>query len=140
MTWIRSIEYQQSDGKLRSIYDRIKGPHDQLDNILKAHGLRPHTLEGHLLLYKNVKRSRMRGVAIPMQHRYIAKWQRSVYALPKGLTHLLFSADIIGHCVMEKRHSSTFQEAMTKLNMKMPCHASSDDTIVDEPNALERPP
>ena len=54
MSWIKKIDYEESDGKLRKIYDRIKGPDNYIDNILKVHGLRPHTLVGHMALYKNV--------------------------------------------------------------------------------------
>lgn len=54
MSWIQRIGYQQAEGRLRAIYDRIKGPHGELDNILTVHSLRPHTLEGHMALYKNV--------------------------------------------------------------------------------------
>ena len=36
------------------MYDRIKGPDDAIDNIMLAHSLRPHTMEGHMALYKNV--------------------------------------------------------------------------------------
>jgi uncharacterized peroxidase-related enzyme len=54
MTWIRTVEYAQSEGRLRQLYDRIKGPGDSVDNILKAHSLRPHTLEGHMAVYKFV--------------------------------------------------------------------------------------
>lgn len=54
MTWIETIEYAQSTGRLRRIYDRVKGPEGAIDNILRAHSLRPHTLEGHMALYKSV--------------------------------------------------------------------------------------
>lgn len=54
MTWIRTIEYAASEGPLRKLYDRIKGPEDHVDNIMLAHSLRPHTLRGHMELYKNV--------------------------------------------------------------------------------------
>ncbi len=54
MTWIKTISYEKAQGRLRRIYDRLKGPDGSLDNILIAHSLRPHTLEGHLALYKNV--------------------------------------------------------------------------------------
>ena len=54
MSWIKTISYQNATGKLKALYDRIKGPNDYLDNILKVHSLRPHTLEGHMKLYKNV--------------------------------------------------------------------------------------
>lgn len=54
MTWIRTLDYAQSEGKLREIYDRVKGPDNNVDNILKAHSLRPHSLEGHMAIYKYV--------------------------------------------------------------------------------------
>ncbi|MEZ5871815.1 MAG: peroxidase-related enzyme [Nitratireductor sp.] len=54
MTWIKTIDYQQSTGRLRELYDRIKGPGDVIDNIMSAHSLRPHTMEGHMTLYKHV--------------------------------------------------------------------------------------
>ncbi len=54
VSWIERIGYEQATGRLRAIYDRIKGPHGELDNILTVHSLRPHTLEGHMALYKNV--------------------------------------------------------------------------------------
>ena len=54
MSWIERISYDRATGRLRQIYDRIKGPRGELDNILTVHSLRPHTLEGHMALYKNV--------------------------------------------------------------------------------------
>lgn len=54
MTWIKTISYEASNGKLRQVYDRLKGPNNYLDNIIIAHSQRPHSLEGHMKLYKNV--------------------------------------------------------------------------------------
>lgn len=54
MSWIERIPYERATGRLRQMYDRIKGPHGELDNILTVHSLRPHTLEGHMALYKTV--------------------------------------------------------------------------------------
>jgi len=54
MTWIKTIEYEDAEGKLKSLYNRVKGPDGNIDNILKSHSLRPHTLEGHMVMYKNV--------------------------------------------------------------------------------------
>ena len=54
MTWIKTISYQQATGKLKALYDRVKGPDNNVDNIMLAHGLRPHTMEGHMALYKYV--------------------------------------------------------------------------------------
>ncbi len=52
--WIRLIPYDESEGYLRTLYDRVKGPDGRIDNVMKAHGLRPHTMEGHSALYKSV--------------------------------------------------------------------------------------
>ena len=54
MAWIKTISYKAATGKLKAIYERVKGPGGNVDNILMAHSLRPHTLEGHMTLYKYV--------------------------------------------------------------------------------------
>jgi len=54
MTWIHTISYADSEGDLRKLYDRVKGPDDNIDNIMLAHSLRPHSLQGHMTLYKYV--------------------------------------------------------------------------------------
>lgn len=57
MSWIKTINYQEADPQLKKIYDRVKGPEGTIDNILKIHSLRPHSLVGHMTLYKNVLHS-----------------------------------------------------------------------------------
>ena len=54
MTWIKTIPLDEATGRLRKLYDRIKAPDGQIDNIMAAHSLRAHTMEGHMALYKNV--------------------------------------------------------------------------------------
>ncbi|TDI69846.1 MAG: alkylhydroperoxidase, partial [Bacteroidetes bacterium] len=54
MSWIETIPYERSSGRLRKSYNRIKGPDGYIDNIMMLHSLRPHTLDGHMQLYKNV--------------------------------------------------------------------------------------
>lgn len=54
MSWIKIIDYKSATGKLKLLYNRIKGPDDNVDNIMLSHSLRPHSMEGHLALYKNV--------------------------------------------------------------------------------------
>ncbi len=54
MSWIKTINYEEARGRLKRFYDRIKGPDNSLDNVLTIHSLRPHSLEGHMVLYKNV--------------------------------------------------------------------------------------
>lgn len=54
MSWIKTINYENADAALKKIYDKIKGPNNTIDNVLSIHSLRPHTLVGHMALYKNV--------------------------------------------------------------------------------------
>jgi len=53
MTWITTVAYEDANGKIKDLYDRIKGPDNNVDNIMMAHSLRPHTMEGHMAIYKN---------------------------------------------------------------------------------------
>lgn len=54
MSWIKTINYNKAESKLKNIYKRIKGPNNNVDNVLMIHSLRPHTLVGHMTLYKSV--------------------------------------------------------------------------------------
>ncbi len=54
MSWIKTIPYDQAQGKLKKLYDRVKGPDNTIDNIMMAHSLRPNTMEAHMTIYKNV--------------------------------------------------------------------------------------
>ncbi len=54
MSWIKTINYKDAQGALRRLYDKVKGPNNNIDNVLKIHSLRPHTLTGHMAIYKNV--------------------------------------------------------------------------------------
>ncbi len=54
MTWIKHIPFDSATGKLKKLYERITGPNNNVDNIMLAHSLRPHTMEGHMTLYKYV--------------------------------------------------------------------------------------
>lgn len=65
MSWIKIITYDEAKGKLKSLYDRIKGPDNYIDNIMLVHSLRPNTLEGHMALYKN---------ALHHRHNILPKW------------------------------------------------------------------
>ncbi len=54
MSWIKTISFEEATGKLKKLYERVKGPNNNIDNVLKIHSLRPHTLNGHMVLYKSV--------------------------------------------------------------------------------------
>ena len=54
MALINVIAPAQASGRLQKIYQRVKAPGGQVDNVLQVHSLRPHTLEGHMAIYKAV--------------------------------------------------------------------------------------
>ena len=54
MSWIETIPFDEAEGELKKTYRRVAGPDGNVDNILMAHSLRPHTLTAHMHLYKGV--------------------------------------------------------------------------------------
>ena len=54
MAWINVISYDEAEGKVKTLYDRVKGPDSNVDNIMMMHSLRPHSMEAHMTMYKYV--------------------------------------------------------------------------------------
>ena len=54
MAWIDTVAYDDASDRLKTLYDRVKGPDNNVDNIMMMHSLRPHTMEGHMAIYKYV--------------------------------------------------------------------------------------
>jgi uncharacterized peroxidase-related enzyme len=52
--WIKMIALEEAQGALAAAYEKVKTPHGTVDNVMKAHSLRPHTMEGHVALYRSV--------------------------------------------------------------------------------------
>jgi uncharacterized peroxidase-related enzyme len=52
--WIEMLPLEGAVGKLKEMYERVKTPHGTVDNVMRAHSLRPHTMEGHVVLYRSV--------------------------------------------------------------------------------------
>jgi uncharacterized peroxidase-related enzyme len=52
--WIRLVPVEEATGTLAGMYDKVKTPHGTVDNVMRAHSLRPHTMEGHVVLYRSV--------------------------------------------------------------------------------------
>ncbi len=54
MSWIETVAYEDANTTLKALYDRVKGPDSNVDNIMMMHSLRPHSMEGHMAIYKYV--------------------------------------------------------------------------------------
>jgi len=84
MTWIKTIPYHEAAGALKKLYDRIKGPDNNVDNIMLAHSLRPHSMEGHMALYKSVMhhpRNTLPKVYLEAVGVYVSSLNRCAYCV-----------------------------------------------------------
>lgn len=52
--WIKMVSPEDATGRLKELYDGVTTPHGTVDNVMRAHSLRPETLDGHVVLYKSV--------------------------------------------------------------------------------------
>ena len=52
--WIKMIADDEADETLKPFFERVRTPHGTVDNVMRAHSLRPHTMDGHVVLYKSV--------------------------------------------------------------------------------------
>ncbi|HTS94213.1 MAG TPA: peroxidase-related enzyme [Stellaceae bacterium] len=52
--WIYMVPVAEATGAVKEMYEKVKTPHGTVDNVMRAHSLRPHTMEGHLVLYRSV--------------------------------------------------------------------------------------
>ena len=54
MTWINYIKPGEATGRLKKQYQKYTRPESKLSNIISAHSLRPHMLEGHMAFYRAI--------------------------------------------------------------------------------------
>lgn len=52
--WIRMIADDEADESLQKVFDGVRTPHGTVDNVMRVHSLRPHTMAGHVSLYRSV--------------------------------------------------------------------------------------
>ena len=53
-TWIEMLSVENATGSLKDAYDLAKTPAGTVDNVMRIHSHRPHTMVGHLTLYRSV--------------------------------------------------------------------------------------
>lgn len=52
--WIEMVPLEEATGLLKAMYEKVKTPHGTVDNVMRVHSLRPHTMDGHVTLYRSV--------------------------------------------------------------------------------------
>ncbi|MEE2716667.1 MAG: alkylhydroperoxidase [SAR324 cluster bacterium] len=53
-SWIEMLPVEDATGPLKDAYDLAKTPAGTVDNVMRVHSQRPHTMVGHLTLYRSV--------------------------------------------------------------------------------------
>lgn len=53
-SWIEMLPVETATGPLKDAYDFAKTPAGTVDNVMRVHSQRPHTMVGHLTLYRSV--------------------------------------------------------------------------------------
>ena len=53
-SWIEMLPVETATGPLKDAYDLAKTPAGTVDNVMRVHSQRPHTMVGHLTLYRSV--------------------------------------------------------------------------------------
>ena len=84
MTWIQIREPSGSSDHLNSLLETVKGSTGQVDNILLAHSLRPHTLAGHMALYRSVMHHSANTLPKPLRESiglYVSLLNKCVYCI-----------------------------------------------------------
>lgn len=52
MAFIKVVSPHNASGRLARVYRLVQSADGQVNNVLQVRSLRPHTLEGHMAIYK----------------------------------------------------------------------------------------
>ena len=148
MSWIDTIGYDESDGELRRLYDRIKGPDNNVDNIMLAHSLRLHTMLGHMTLYKYVlhhPRNTLPKAYLEAIGVYVSSLNNCDYCVEHhfaGMARLLDDSgrsDAIRRALESRCPEEAFNGAeLAGLNYASKLTLSADQVVEDDIDALRQ--
>lgn len=54
IAWIDTVDPRDAEGDVAEAYQLVETPHGTVDNVMRVHSLRPHTMRGHVSLYRSV--------------------------------------------------------------------------------------
>lgn len=138
MTWIKTLSYGEAAGRLRKLYDRVKGPDDNVDNIMMAHSLRPHSMEGHMALYKNVLHHSANSLPkslLEMLGVYVSLLNGCGYCVEhhfQGLQRLLGNAER-GHAIRAALEAGQPEDALSGRELAAARYA---ERLTEDPRSL----
>jgi len=148
VTWINTISYDDSEGSLRDLYDRVKGPDNNVDNIMLAHSLRMHTMQGHMTLYKYVlhhPRNALPKAYLEAIGVYVSSLNNCGYCVEHhfaGMARLLGDADRadnIRRALESRRPEDAFDGAdLAGLNYASKLTLAADQVVEEDIEALRQ--
>ena len=141
MAFIKTIGSEEATGKLKRIYDKVQGPNGHIDHVLSIHSLRPHTLKGHMALYKSVLHHSENSLPkwyLETIGTYISKLNKCDYCATHhavGLKRNLSNDDKYQR-IMEAMDSQDFTEALNDKEQAGLAHAVQ--LTIDHANILRQ--
>ena len=148
MSWIHTVPFSEATGRLRRLYDRIKGPDNNVDNIMLAHSLRLHTMQGHMTLYKYVlhhprntlPKSYLEAIGV-----YVSSLNNCAYCVEHhfaGMARLLGDmerSDTIRRALESRRPEEAFDGAqLAGLNYASKLTLSADQVVEEDIEVLRQ--
>lgn len=93
--WVDVVDYESADQNLKGIYDKVRSPGGQLDNLYQGFSLRPHTIK-------------------PADDLYIAAMHHEDNTLPKVFSELIgvYVAILSGCEYARKHHGHNFEHLL----------------------------
>lgn len=88
--WIGMISDAEASADLRRAFDRVRAPSGNLDNVMRIHSLRPHTMAGHHALYRSVLHdagNTLPGAFLEIVASYVSLLNRCDYSLTNHFTN-----------------------------------------------------
>ncbi len=106
--WITMIEDSKASPELRAILDKTRSPSGRVDNVMRVHSLRPHTMTGHWELYTSVLHND--GNRLPMWFQeVIASWVSILNLCDYSLTNHFANAR---HLIADDERADTILAAL----------------------------
>jgi len=97
--WIKMIPLEEATGKLKDMYQLALTPSGTVDNVMRVHSHRPHTMIGHIRLYRSVLHDDANTVPMWLQETvasYVSLINRCGYSYANhwsNARHLIGDAD-----------------------------------------------
>ncbi len=94
--WITMVGDTEASSELAACLDKARGPAGHVDNVMRVHSLRPHTLMGHWALYMSILHDDRNELPVWFQE-VIASWVSILNHCDYALTnHFANARHLIG--------------------------------------------